>query len=878
MKHKPPVWADRFFAWFCAPHLLHDLQGDLHERFYERIRDNGVRAARFHFVLDVFSFFRPYILRRRKRGFSQTPFRMLFGHYLKSAFRSMKRDKQFLVVNTLGLALGIGCSLLLVAYVYTELSYDRYVDDPSSVYRVSCSTVIDTKETQFAPIPPAIGLALKEALPEINNMARFMTWSYTTGNSSVSYQDKSFYQQNIFIADSTIFKVITFRFLAGNAAALRQPDRVVLSHTLAAKIFGPDYLQRHDLLQTVIRIDKQEFAVGGVVDDMPNSSHWRPEAMVGWQGRGNDNVWDDSHAYTYIRVNAGTDPQALQKRMSDFIAANENIKKVAEAFGAKVSVFIQPLTDIHLHSDKMYELSPGGSVGYIYAFAVLAVFFLFSSGINYTNLSIAASAHRFKEIGVRKVIGALRHQIQKQFMIEAVLITFIAAAIGAGLFYLLIPRFNALMEYKLDMSIFRQSEFLATATGVVVILSLLSGFYPAFYLSWINPIQILKSKFSGGPGKAHFRKTLLMTQFAISAIMIVAVLVVSAQMRYLSQKDLGFNKENVMIITIPDAYMKDLLVLKEKLLAVTGVSGAAVCDYVPGYSDMVDEHYVERANGEMKSSTVSRLHFDKDYLRVLGLEVIQGRNFDPTNEADYKAAYLVNEAAVKAYGWDKTPQGALGRKIEGFNYGKKGQVIGVVKDVNLFSLKQKVAPLVMGLTPYASFLYVKTDGQHPKEMVSRIEQTYKAVMSNEPLTYQFLDERLMRLYESDQKMNAALVSGSQVLIFISCLGLFGLSAFMVTQRTKEIGVRKVLGASLREITVLLTRDYVRLILLANVVAIPLGYLLMRQWLKSYAYRVDLSWWMALVPVCLTVLLALLSISFQVARASRANPVRTLRYE
>ena len=463
-------------------------------------------------------------------------------------------------------------------------------------------------------------------------------------------------------------------------------------------------------------------------------------------------------------------------------------------------------------------------------------------------------------------------------MIEAVLITVIAATIGAGFFYLLIPRFNQVMEYKLDISIFRQGEFLMTAAGVVMILSLVSGFYPAFYLSWINPIQILKSKFSGGAGKAHFRKTLLMTQFAISAIMIVAVLVVSAQMRYLGQKDLGFNKENVMIITIPDAYIKDLLVLKEKLLAVTGVSGATVCDYVPGYSDMVDEHYVERANGEMKSSTVSRLHFDKDYLRVLGLEVIQGRNFDPTSEADYKGAYLVNEAAVKAYGWDKTPQGPIGRKIEGFNYGKKGQVIGVIKDVNLFSLKQKVAPLVMGLTPYASFLYVKTDGKHPTEMVGRIEQTYKAVMGNEPMTYQFLDERLMRLYESDQKMNAALVSGSQVLIFISCLGLFGLSAFMVTQRTKEIGVRKVLGASLREIMMLLTRDYVRLIVMANVVAIPLGYLLMQQWLKSYAYRVDLSWWMALVPVSLTVLLALLSISYQVARASRANPVRSLRYE
>lgn len=874
----PPAWADRVLEWYCAPHLLEDLQGDLHELFYIRLHEKGKFLARIYFILDVFSFFRPHIFKRRRSDKQSYRYSMLFRHYIKTAFRNVKRDKQYLTINTMGLALGIGCSLLLIAYIFSELSFDRHVKNAERVYRVSCSTLIDTKQTDFAPIPPAIGLALKASIQEIEKMTRLMLWSYNTGSSAVSYDDKSFYQENIFVADSTVFDVLDYRFLLGNAEALQEPDRIVLSNSLAKKIFGAEYLKQKDLINTVIKVDQREFAISGIMEDTPYASHFRPQAFIGWQGYGNDEVWNDSHAYTYIRLAPGNDPGKVQEKINVFISENENIKRVAEEFGAKVAVFIQPLTDIHLQSDKMYELSAGGNIGYIYAFAVIAIFFLLSSGINYTNLAIAASAHRYKEIGVRKVMGALRDQIQKQFVTESALMTFFAAAVGLLFFYLLIPHFNQLMEYQLNIALLLDPTFLGIALCVVIILSILSGFYPAFYLSLVNPVSIFKNQSKAGLQKMHFRKILLIAQFTISAIMIIAVLVVTAQMNYLGQKELGFNKENMIIVSIPGPQMRALPVLKEELLKVSGVSGAAVCDYIPGLSNMIDEHYVERSDGEMKSSTVSRLHFDKDYLSLLGLTIIQGRNFDPANPADYKNAFLVNEAAVRAYGWNETREGPLGRKINGFNYGKEGEVIGVVKDVNLFSLKQKIEPLVMNLSAYAGFLYLKIDGKNTSKIIGDIEKTYKKVFEDHPLEYQFLDERFERLYESDRKMNAALLSGAQVLIFISCLGLFGLSAFMVMQRTKEIGVRKVLGASLREIMVLLSGDYIKLIVMANAIAIPLGYVFINKWLEGYAYRVDFSWWLMIVPVIATVLLALISISFQVVKASRTNPVNVLKCE
>jgi putative ABC transport system permease protein len=871
----PPAWANRFFEWYCAPELREDLQGDLHERFFIHLKEKGMAYARWRFIADVMAFLRPYVLRRKRSPYSNRSLNM-FGHYMKTALRNVNRDKQYLAINTVGLALGIASALLLIAYIYNELSFDRHFENAGRTYRVSCSTLIDNSYTEFAPSPPAVGLALKETLPEIEAHARFMR---TEGNIAIAYQNNSFYQENIFFADSTIFNVFSYRFILGGTHALQGDKRIVLSNNLAERLFGEDYLLQKDILERTVKIGPVEFSVSAVIQDAPYNSHVQPAAFIGWHGYGNDHVWNDSHAYTYIRLSKEANPVNVQKKIDRFTAENPNIRNVAEEFGAKVTVFIQPLTDLHLYSTKSYELSANGNMNYIFAFAIIALFFLLSSGINYTNLAIAASAHRYKEIGVRKVMGALRDQIRKQFITESVLMTFFSALLGLFFFYLMIPQFNSLMDYQLDIRMLGNATFALIAFGVIVLLSILSGFYPAFYLSLINPITVFKNSLNTGSKKMHFRKILLMAQFSISAIMIIAVLTVSRQMNFLSNKDLGFNKENILLVSVPNVYMRDLPVLKEELLKLSGVSGVAACGYAPGPGNkMIDEHFIERANGEMKSATVSRIFFDRDYLNLMQLPIVQGRGFDSRRQADYKEAFLVNEAAVKAFEWDKSPQGAIGRKIDGFNYEKKGEVIGVVKDVNLFSLRNHVEPLIMNLSDYESRLYVRIEGHRTNETMDMIEKTYKRVFPNHPLEYQFLDERIDRLYAADKKINAALVSGSQILIFISCLGLFGLSAFMVTQRTKEIGVRKVLGASMKEIMALLSGEYVRLIVIANVIAIPAGYFFINEWLDGFAYRIEFSWWLLIVPLLVTMVLAFLSILYQVARASRTNPVNALKYE
>lgn len=870
----PPKWVDRFLEWYCSPQLLEDLQGDLHERFREHARERGYAYARWRFFIDVFSFLRPYVIRRR--GVLQNPGRFnLFKHYVKVGMRNIRREKKYMVVNTLGLAIGAGCAIILAAYIFNELSFDRHFGNSENVYRVSCSTLIDNNHTDFAPIPPAIGPVIKDEIPEIESVARFM---YVNGNNvRIKHEGEVFQQANVFFADSTLFNVLTFKFIIGNATALHGTDRIVISETLAKKLYGDNYADP-GILNARLNIENHDFYVGGVIEDAPFNTHFQPSALIGWHGYGNDNIWNDSHAYTYISVAAGIDPEVIQRKLDAFTANNENIKRVAEEFGAQVGIYVDPISSIHLSSAKMYELSANGNINYVYALGFIAAFFLLSSAINYTNIAIASSLHRAKEIGVRKTMGAVRRQIQRQFITESGVMIVIAAVLGVAIFYLAIPFFNSLMSYNLSGDILMNVNFILVIVGLVIMLCLAASLYPALYLSWLNPVDAFKNNISKGMQRAGFRKVLLVVQFGISTIMIISVIAVSRQMSFVRNKSLGFDKENVLLVHVPDTFVKDVPALKNKISEVAGVKNVAVCGYFPGLSSMIDEHRVERESGEMKAATVARLFFDHDYIDLLGLKIVAGRNFEFGRQSDYKEAYLVNQAAVKAFGWDKNPEGAIGRRIEGMNYGKDGEVIGVVEDVNLFSLKHKIEPLIMNLTDYDGQLYIKLDGQNTRETISAIDLICKEMFDNAAPEFHFLDERLDKMYEADQRMNKALLSGSYILAFISCLGLFGLSAFMISQRTKEIGVRKTFGASITDILMLLSKDYMRLVMAANLVAIPIGYFMMKAWLETYAYHVGLAWWGMAMPMVVTAGLAMLSVSYQLVKGSRLNPVESLKHE
>lgn len=876
---EPPRWADRFLSWYCNPEVLEDLQGDLHELFARHAAHRGVTIARLYYILDILSFIRPYIIKKTPHLYRKSNYRMMFKNYLKTTYRYIKREPRYFIINVLGLALGIGSSLILFSYNFSELTFDRHHQFAERVYRISVSTEIDGDYTEFAASPPAVGLAMAHELPEIMEMTRlkFMGYPHTVIRSG----DKAFKEDRVFMADSNIFKVFTYPLVAGDKNPLKMRFSIVLSETLSEKIFGSPPSAASNPVGETVTINDHKFTVTAVMKDLPFNDHLQPNALISWHTGGGDDIWDDSHAYTYALLPEGLDYTTFRQKAGDFFSNNENIISTAERFGAKVGLILQPLLKIHFDSDKQYEIKPGGNSSYLYAFFVIGLFFLISSGINYTNLAMAASTYRYKEIGVRKVLGAENGQVRRQFLTEATILVLVASVIGIMLMWFAIPLFNGLMDYQLTVSNLLQPGFLLMAFCSLILLIFLSGFYPAFYLSRFNPIFILKTRLGSGAGNVIFRKMLIVVQFAIAAIMVFATLLVTAQMQFINNKELGFNKENVVVVPIPGNMAQNFSAFENKLRQNPDIKGTATCDYVPGYS-MIDEHKIERENGEMRSRTVARLHFDEDFIDLLDLKVIKGRSFNPGSPADFNGAYLVNETAVKAFGWDKTEDGPIGKQINGFNYGKSGVVIGVVKDALLFSLRSPVAPVVMGYSGkkfyWGESMYIKIDGANTDEIIPFIEKNYKALFPGTTFEYSFLDDRFQRLYDADMKMSTTLVIGAYLMIFISCLGLFGLSAFMVLQRTKEIGIRKILGASATAIMTLLSGNFLKLILIANVFALPVAYLTLNRWLNNYAFKVPITLWFFIGPVTLIFFIAILSLSFQTFKAARKDPVDTLRYE
>ena len=875
----PPKWADRFLSWYCSPEVLEDLQGDLHELFARHKEHRGATIARLYYILDVLSFMRPYIIKVKDNHYTKTTYRIMFQNYFKTTYRYIKREPRYFIINVLGLALGIGCSLILFSYNFNELTFDRHHQLADRIYRISVSTEIDGDYTEFAPCPPAVGLALAHDLPEIMQVARLKFPGHPL--TVINFRDKAFKEDRVFMADSNIFKVFTYPLIEGDVNPLKKRFSIVLSETLATKIFGRPEFRSGTPVGQAVKISNHEFTVTGIMKDLPFNDHLQPNALISWHTGGGDDIWDDSHAYTYALLPENHNYPNFVEKAEGFFYNNENVLAVAERFGAKVGLMLQPLLDIHFDSKKQYEIKPGGNFSYLYAFFVIGLFFLISSGINYTNLAMAAASNRYKEIGVRKVMGAKNQQVQKQFLTEAMLLVVVASVAGIVLMLLAIPFFNQLMDYQLTVSKLLSPGFLLLALGVLILLILVSGFYPAFYLSRFNPVFVLKYKLGPKRGNAVFRKMLIVVQFAIAVIMVAATLLVTVQMQFINNKELGFNKENIMVVPIPGNLVQNFGVFEDRLRQNPEIMGTATCDYVPGYS-MIDEHKIERENGEMRSRTVTRLHFDEDFIPLLDLKIVEGRSFNPDSPADFNGAYLVNETAVKAFGWDKTGEGPIGKKIEGFNYGKSGTVVGVVKDALLFSLRSPIAPIVMGYSGkkfhWGESLYIKIDGENTSEIVSFVEETYLELFPGAAFEYNFLDDRFQRLYETDLKMGTTLVIGAYVMIFISCLGLFGLSAFMAIQRTKEIGIRKILGASMTSIMTLLSGDFLKLILLASVFALPVAYLFLNSWLENYAFKVSVGWWFFVGPVVLVFLIAVLSLSFQTYKAAKADPVTTLKYE
>jgi putative ABC transport system permease protein len=797
----------------------------------------------------------------------------MFRNYIKIAFRNLQKNKVFSLINMAGLTIGLAAFWLIALYVADELSFDRYHENADRIYRVVQHASWDGGKFDLPITSAPFAPALKNDFPQIQDAVRFDT----EGGGSITYNNKYLQVNDICFTDASVFNVFTWHFLAGDPkAALSKPQSIVLTKTLATKIFGDPSLA---LNKTISFDNNNSNLVTGVIDDVPANSHFTFSALRALPANYAED-WQNSHLYTYILLKKDADIKNVEAGLPQFF--NKYLK--ANMSNMNYRIEMQPLTSIHLHSNLSFEMSVNSSMTYIYTFSIVAILILLIAVINYINLSTARSSIRMKEIGVRKVTGSSKTQLVWMFLSESVLLTFMASIAAVFLISLIFPWFKQLTSKELSIWRFGVINTILLLSVFSLCAGIISGIYPALFFARFQTISALKGQLGNQNKNQFFRKTLVTFQFVITIAMIAGSIVIYQQLQYVSKKDLGFNKDQVLTFHIQNKEVRNQVsALKQQLLQNPLIESVASASNPIGNNDIGKTGYRLEVNGkiETKPRIGDRFIIDEDYLPTLQIKLLQGRNFSLELPTDKTQSLIVNETFVKDAGW-KNP---IGKKIQ-YNTDEKGnplfyQIVGVVKDFHIFSLQHKIEPLILQLPPVPTErdnLYVRIQKGSIKEALQFIENTYQKFDPENPVDYRFLDQNFAKQYQAEQKQGVILLTFSGLTILIACLGLFGLVTFMAQQRTKEIGIRKVLGASVVQITSLLSKNFLKLVLLSLIIATPLAYFTMQKWLQDFAYRIEINWWVFAFSGLLAVVIALITISFQAVKAALANPVKSLRSE
>ena len=808
----------------------------------------------------------------------------MFRNHLKIALRNISRHKFISFVNLFGLTVGIASCLLIIIYILHELSYDKYNDHPENLYRVT--RVFRNQENgnvslHLGTVAPPVGPLLKHEFPQIEKMTQLLGAS----NVSVRYKEKVFTEYDVYFADENLFGIFKVNVTKGNPrTALGEPYSVMLSEEVAAKYFGSE-----DPMNKVVRIDNtKDFKVTGVYKAFPANSHLHPSVMVSFKTLNDPDIygaenlrtnWSNNSFLTYLRFFPNTDIQQVEAKFPSFL------DKVFVEPGARVkpskwtSLTLQRLTDIHLRSHLDSEAEENGDIKRVYIFSAIALFILLIACINYMNLSTARSALRAKEIGIRKVVGAERKEIIRQFLTESVAITVMAMGGAILLTLLCLPFLNNLSGTQLSFAVFRQPLWIGVLIGIPLFVGLVSGIYPALFMSSFVPSRVLKGLFKPGSSSISFRKVLVTVQFTLSIVLIIATVVVYRQLWFMQHKPLGFDKEHIVTIPYNDALNKRFDSFRSALTSSASIREVTRSSRIPS-GRLLDTQGAEIQTGDSLAPTnadIKYLAVDEYFISAYGIHAMAGRTFSKDFGTD-TSAYVLNESAVKVIGLPSN-QDAVGKN---FSYGgRRGKIIGVINDFNFESLLQKIVPLVL-LYPKGEEdfgrISVKVEGGNVPAALSKIEQTWKQFLPEIPFEYTFMDENFARLYEAQERQGTIFSIFTGIAIFIACLGLFGLSSFAISQRMKEVGIRKVLGANVNHIVFLLSKDFMVLVLLAAVIAFPVAWYAMNKWLSEFAYRITISWWIFIAAALLTAIIALATVSFLTIRAAIANPVKSLRSE
>lgn len=798
----------------------------------------------------------------------------MFKNYFKVAIRNIIRHKAYTAINIFGLAFGLAAFWMIVLYITDELSYDRYNINADRIFRVVQHARWADNDLHEAPTSAPFAPALKAEFPEIQEAARIVT----EGNGIITYNDKTLKVGDIFFADKNVFRVFTFPFLYGDpATALITPQSIVINETLATKLFGD---AKNALNQTIYFENNFHNKITGIIKNIPQNSHLQFSALRSLPADFAGD-WQNFNVYTYLLLKKGIAYKNLENKLPAFAA--KTIQKIMRIDDYKME--LQPLTSIHLYSNLAYEISPNGSISRVYMFIAIATLILVIAIINYINLGTARSALRVREVGVRKVVGSGKKHLAAMFISESVLVTFIAACIAVSIIQTALPFFNQLTGKQLRIWQFGLVNTLLLLTSFSVLVGIINGIYPSLFLSGFKTIPALKGQMGNISGNILFRKSLVVFQFTITVVMISGSFIVYQQLQYALHKDLGFNKDQVLTFHIDDRAVRGQVpALKTQLLQNPSIEAVAAAGNPIGNNNLGGMGYnFEAQQGSFSTSTTvaQELMADADYLPTMEIKMLAGRNFSDAIPSDKYGAALINETLLKKLAWSNP----IGKRMQ-FRIDEKGTlgertVIGVVKDFHTYSLQHKVEPLVMVMPPEESMqdnLYVRITKGRINEGLSYLKKVYRTFDKTNPIEFHFLDSNFARQYEAEMKQAQIALIFTVLAVIIACLGLFGLATFTAHQRTKEIGIRKVLGASVANIVQMLSADFLKLVFIAAFIAFPIAWIAMNKWLQEFAYRISVQWWVLLVAGLFAAFIAIITISFQAIKAAIANPVKSLRTE
>lgn len=867
----PPGFFLRFFRWYCHPKLQDYIEGDLMELYHIRLKQAGKFKADLKFIIDVLLLFRPGII-KPSEGYNHVNTYAMYKNYFKIAFRNLAKSKLFSLINIGGMAVSIASVMVIALFIYDELQFDTHVEDYSRKYRVYTEGYIeDGSLRKRSMIAPMIAPTAAAEFPEVESYARFLNFNYPV---LFKVGDKKLTEKQGGYADSSFLTLFSLRLLEGDAgSALKNPNSIAISRTLKEKYFGPK-----PALGETIRVNDQDNKITAVFEDFSSHSHLQlnyflsmaefirgqPDRMQRW-------TWSQFH--TYVKLRKGTDIAALETKLGEMVVRNTTDER------NRFMPRLLPIDKIHLHAyDHLWDIAIRGNVQTVYILSATALFILIVAILNFVNLSMARSVNRIKEVGVRQAVGAFRSHLIHQFICESVLISSMALLLGGALAALFLPYLNGFTGKNIPFDWFVDPKIMLGLLGLAVLIGIAAGAYPAFYISGHKPAEVLAVKASGHPGKVLLRKSLVVFQFVLSFFLIIASYIISGQHRYMRTAKVGFDKDDLVVIQLRGDMTNNLESTKQRYLNHGNIISGSMGYGLPGEAFAGDGIIDKITNKEMG---ISMLTVDQDYVKTLGLEIIEGRDFSKEFPSDEKQAFILSEQAAKMLGHTRMND-ALGHELSWNRWDapdsqKVGKVIGVVKDIQLNSMRETVNPVVLHVYPFAyNTLTLKIKPEDIASTLAHLEKTWKTFNTEWPFEYRFLDENFDRMYKSEEKLATLFTWFTTFTIFVACLGLFGLVVYSTSQRYKEISIRKVLGAGESSLVIQLCKNYVLLISVAFLIAIPFSYFAAYEWLRKFAFRIPITPAPFVYAALLIGFISLFTVGLQALKAARANPVQALK--